>query len=56
MRRAVSGGHEAITLAVAAFAIGIALLIVGLGYRYDRETDRIAAEGRLAQGRYLSHL
>lgn len=46
-------GLREITLAVAAGAILVALLIVWLGHRYDRETDRIVAEGRLAQGEYL---
>jgi len=46
-------GLREITLAGAGFAILVALLIVWLGYRYDLETDRIVAEGRLAQGEYL---
>ena len=46
-------GMRGITLAVAAVAILVALLIVWLGYRYDLETDRIVAEGRLVQGEYL---
>ena len=47
-------GMREITLVVAAFAILVALLIVWLGARYDRETDRIVAEGRLAEGEFLS--
>ena len=46
-------GMRGITLAVAAVALLVALLIVWLGYRYDLETDRIIAEGRLAQGEFL---
>ncbi len=42
-----------ILLGAAAFAAAIALLVVFLGYRYDLETDRIIAEGRLAQGEFL---
>jgi len=46
-------GVRGITLTVAAGSFLVALLIVWLGYRYDLETDRIIAEGRLAQGEYL---
>ncbi|MGZ8312276.1 MAG: hypothetical protein ACXWUR_09450 [Allosphingosinicella sp.] len=53
-RRRFRWDMRTITLSVAAFAIGIAVLIVWLGARYDRETDRIVAEGRLVQGRFLS--
>jgi hypothetical protein len=42
------------TLAVAAFAIGVALLVLWLGHRHDHLIDRLVAEGQLAQGRYLS--
>ena len=41
-------------LIAAACVIGVALLILWLGYRYDRETDRLVAEGQLVQGRLLS--
>jgi hypothetical protein len=41
-------------LAAAAFAIGIALLVLWLGHRHDRLIDRLVAEGELAQGRFLS--
>jgi len=46
-------GMRGIVLSGAAFAILVALLIAWLGHRYDLETDRIAAEGRLAEGEFL---
>jgi hypothetical protein len=42
------------TLAAAACCIGVALLVLWLGYRTDRTIDRLVAEGELAQGRFLS--
>lgn len=42
-----------IILGAAGFAVAVALLVIFLGYRYDLETDRIVAEGRLAQGAFL---
>jgi hypothetical protein len=41
------------TLAVAAFAITVALLILWLGHRQDLVIDRLVEEGLLAQGRFL---
>lgn len=52
-RRRFRLGMRGITLAAAAFAISVALLIVWLGHRHDLETDRIVEEGRLAQGAFL---
>jgi hypothetical protein len=42
------------TLAAAAFAIGVALLILWLGHRQDLVIDRLVEEGVLAEGRFLS--
>jgi hypothetical protein len=42
------------TLAAAAFCLGVALLVLWLGYRMDRTIDRLVEEGELAQGRFLS--
>ena len=41
-----------VALGAGALGISVALLILWLGARYDRETDRLAAEGQLAQGVY----
>jgi hypothetical protein len=53
-RRRFRMGMREATLAAAAFAIGVSLLVLWLGYRHDLTIDRLIAEGRLAQGRYLS--
>lgn len=53
MNRPFRLGMREMVLCGAAFALFVALLIVWLGHRYDAETDRIAAEGRLVQGEYL---
>lgn len=50
---AMSFDPRKIILGTAAFAAAVALLVIFLGYRYDLETDRIVAEGRLAQGDFL---
>ena len=42
-----------VILGAAGLAIAVALLVIFLGYRYDLETDRIVAEGRLAEGEFL---
>ena len=42
------------TLSAAAFCLGVALLVLWLGYRMDRTIDRLVAEGELAEGRFLS--
>jgi hypothetical protein len=44
------GAYHA-AFAAAAFAVGIALLILWLGHRSDQKIERLAAEGQLAQGR-----
>jgi len=41
------------SLLVAAITLGIALLILWLGYRHDREVDLLISEGQLVQGRQL---
>ena len=53
-RRRFRLGMRGIAIAACAFAILIALLVLWLGGRHDRETDRIVAEGRVAQGWFLS--
>ncbi|WP_114950785.1 DUF3592 domain-containing protein [Sphingosinicella terrae] len=52
-RRHFRLGTRGIILSGAAFAIAVALLILWLGARYDRETEQVIAEGRLAEGRFL---
>lgn len=47
------GAREA-ALSAASFAILVSLLILWLGHRHDLEVDRLVAEGKLAQGEYLS--
>lgn len=42
-------------LGAAAFAACVAAVILWLGYRHDAGIDRIVAEGRLAEGEFLSY-
>ena len=53
-RRRFRWDMRTITLTVAAVSIGVALLILWFGYRFDRATDLLIAQGRVAEGRYLS--
>ena len=52
-RRRFRFGAREMALGASAFALLVALLIVWLGARYDRETQRVIEEGRLAEGRFL---
>lgn len=49
-------GVRVILISVGTFAILLALLILLLGGRRDRETNRIIAEGQLAEGRFLNRV
>lgn len=51
-RRSRFGPRQA-ALSASAFGIGVALLILWLGYRHDLEIDRLVAEGQLAEGEYI---